>query len=214
MSAKRLSVLVALLSLAACVSHPPAGTREFPLLAGGGTKTALVRVDIDNRKPAPPPLKFEVDCTSLPYAKGEERDFCYTQGAWGVLRHERGIIVACSCGEFGGFVLWYGKDGSLLQKLIAGDVPQTLIADEHALLCVTGISHLSLSRGAIQAFRLVEDRWQAVATTPLAKETDSIETEPDGSLTFKLKWDGGVFRYRAGVLQPVHPTPRRARGGN
>ncbi|MBL9076650.1 MAG: hypothetical protein JNL08_04050 [Planctomycetes bacterium] len=163
-------------------------------------------MDIDQRKSAPPSLSFEVDCKALPYAKGEERDFCYRWGHWGVIHHERGIIVACACGEFGGFVLWYSKGGDLLQTLIAGDVPQALLADGDALLCVTGISHLSISEGAIHSFRLVDDRWQPVGSTTLAKEVESLDMEADGSLVLKLMWDGSRFRCRAGALEQLPPS--------
>lgn len=162
-----------------------------------------VRVDIDRHQSGPPSLDFEVDCSALPYAEDEERDFCYKWGRWAVLRHERGIIVACSCGEFGGFVLWYDKGGTLLQTLLAGDIPQTLIADQDALLCVTGITHLSISEGAIQAFRLFDDRWQAVSATPLAKQAETIEIEEDGSLLIRLVFDAGALRYRAGIVEQL-----------
>lgn len=153
-------------------------------------------------------MSFEVDCRALPYAKGEERDFCYEWGSWTVLTHDRGILVACACGEFGGFVLWYTRSGELLQTLIAGDVPQTLMSDGDALICVTGISHLGISEGAIRAFRLVDDRWQLVGLTPLAKEVDRTDIEPDGSLVLKLMWDAGTFRYRAGSLEQLSsPSP-------
>ncbi|MFY9344807.1 MAG: hypothetical protein WAT39_20105 [Planctomycetota bacterium] len=195
----------------------------FPLLAGGATTSDLVRVDIDERTSAPPSLEFEVDCTALPYAKGEERSFCYENGAWAVLRHECGIVVACSCGEFGGFVLWYSTNGALIQTLVAGDVPQTLIADKDSLLCVTGLTHLVISMGCIRTFRRSDDRWQEVSSMPLAKQADSIGIEPDGGILFRFDPDGGlgvepdgsavwnrvpnggVHRYRAGVVE-VLPT--------
>ena len=189
------------LLLAAC--HSTSSNRVFPLVGGVAPGPVVVRVDIDDRNPAPPALSFDVDCTALPYAKGEERDFCYKHGCWAVTKHDRGTIVACSCGEFGGFVLWYGKGGSLLQTLVAGDVPETLISDGEALLCVTGISHLSLSEGTIRAFRLVNDRWESAGSTSLAKQVDCIDIEADGSLILKLMWDGGTFRYRAGALEQL-----------
>ena len=206
MSTHRLSLLLGFMSLASCTGCPPETGRLFPLLPWCETRSDLVRVDIDSHRSAPPPPEFEVDCSALPCAKGEERDFCYKWGSWCVLRHEQGIIVACSCGEFGGFVLWYKRDGTLLQTLIAGDQPQTLIADDGALLCVTGITHLSISKGGIQSFRLVDGCWHVVASRPLPKDIDSISIEPDGSRVFELSFDGGVYRYRAGCLQPLPPA--------
>ena len=191
------------LTLIACAANPNPATRVFPLVAGVDTRSAIQRVDIDGHMQAPPALSFEVDCRALPYAKGEERDFCYQNGSWAVSRHERGIIVACSCGEFGGFVLWYSKKGDLLQTLIGGDVPQALFCDGEALLCVTGLSHLSLSEGAIHAFRLVDDRWRPVGSKALAKQADRISIEADGSLVFELMWDGGTVRYRAGAMEQL-----------
>src|SRR5262249_13563849 len=145
----------------------------------------------------------EVDCTALPYAKGEERDFCYQWGHWGVCTHEGGVLVACNCGEFGGFVLWYNKHGDLLQTLIAGDIPQILISDGDGFLCVTGISHVGISKGAMEAFRLVDDRWEPVGSTKLAREAERVEIEPDGSLVIQLTRAAGTFRYRAGVLEQL-----------
>ena len=117
-----------------------------------------------------------------------------------MLEHERGVLVACSCGEFGGFVLSYGKDGNLLQTLVAGDNPRTLIADQSTLLLVTGITHLGISKAELRTFRLVDDRWQPVAATPLPKDVESILLEPDGSILLRLMFDAGVCRYRAGRL--------------
>lgn len=178
-------------------------TRAFPLVAGVAPRSAITRVDIDVRKHVPPALSFEVDCTALPYEKGRERDFCYEFGSWAVVQHERGIVVACSCGEFGGFVSWYGKDGHLLQTLLAGDVPQTLLCDGDALLCVTGLSHLNISKGAICAFRRVDDRWQQAGSTALPRQVDRMHVDPDGSVVLQLMWDGGTFRYRAGALEQL-----------
>jgi hypothetical protein len=162
----------------ACASDPSSVTRVFPLVAGADPRSGIQRVDIDDHKQAPPALSFEVDCRALPYAKGEERDFCYRNGSWAVARHERGIIVACSCGEFGGFVLWYSKRGELLQTLLGGE-------------------------GAVHAFRLVDERWRPVGSTALAKQVDRICVEADGSLVLELMWDGGTFRYRAGALEQL-----------
>jgi hypothetical protein len=196
-------LLACSLAVVACASDPSSVTRVFPLVAGADPRSGIQRVDIDDHKQAPPALSFEVDCRALPYAKGEERDFCYRNGSWAVARHERGIIVACSCGEFGGFVLWYSKRGELLQTLLGGDVPQALICDCEGLLCVTGLSHLSLSEGAVHAFRLVDERWRPVGSTALAKQVDRICVEADGSLVLELMWDGGTFRYRAGALEQL-----------
>lgn len=196
-------LLACSLALVACASNPSPSARVFPLVAGAATRSGIQIVDIYNRKQAPPALSFEVDCTALPYAKGQERDFCYQHGRWAVSSHERGILVACACGEFGGFVLWYSKNGDLLQTLIGGDVPQTLLCDGEALLCVTGLSHLTTSEGAIHAFRLVRDRWQPVGSTALAKQADRIGVEADGSIVLELMFDGGTFRYRAGALEPL-----------
>ncbi len=189
------------LFLVACSST--ASDRVYPLVVGVTADSALTRVDIDERNSGPPPLGFEVDCKALPYANGEERDFCYKHGSWAVAHHERGIVVACSCGEFGGFVSWYGKDGAFRQTLVAGEVPRTLVSDDEALLCITGISHLSISEGSIRAFRLVGDVWQPVGPNALARQADSVRIEPDGSVVLELLWDGGTFRYRAGVLEQL-----------
>lgn len=191
------------LALSACASKPNPATRLFPLVAGVDTRSRMQRMDIDGHEQAPPALSFDVDCRALSYAKGEERDFCYQNGSWAVSRHARGIIVACSCGEFGGFVLWYSKRGDLLQTLIGGDVPQALFYDSEALLCVTGLSHLTLSKGAVHGFKLVDDRWRPVGSTALAMQADRITVEADGSLVFELIEDGGTFRYRAGFLEQL-----------
>jgi len=192
----------------ACAVGPPASTRSVPLIPGGDRDSALVRADLSGNSGGPPPVDFEVDCSALPYAKGEERAFCYMSGRWAVLRHERGILVACGCGEFGGFVSWYGHDGTLRQTLVDGDVPKTLIADRGSLVCVTGLSHLGNSKADVRTFRLDGDRWHAVATTPLARDVDRIDVLADGSLRFELAFEGGAWRYRAGVVEPVFKAGR------
>ena len=76
-----------------------------------------------------------------------------------------------------------------------------MIADRDTLLCVTGITHLNISEGELRTFRRVDDRWQPVATTPLTKDVEHIEIEPDGSILLRLMFDAGVFRYRAGAVE-------------
>ena len=191
-------VLACLPVLVACA----VGTeRRFPLVAGAATRSAILRADIDEHRNGPPPVEFEVDCSALPYAKGEEREFCYEWGSWAVVELDRGILVACGCGEFGGFVAWYARGGGLLQTLITGDVPKTLIADSEALVCVTGLTHLNSSTGAVHGFRLVGERWQALGATALPKDVASVAIEADGSLRLDLHDSGGAFRYRTGTLE-------------
>lgn len=189
------------LIVGACASTSLRPMREFPLVAGGSTTAAVRRVDVNERVWGPPDLAFEVECIGLDYAKGEERDFCYRWGSWFVLPLEHGMLVACNIGEFGGFVLWYSKRGELLQTLIASECPQTLISDGEALVCVTGLSHLTMSHGTLEAFRLVGSRWQWVGSTKLAREAACVAIEPDGGLLVELGSEAGLFRYRAGDLE-------------
>ena len=195
-----LGPILAMVLLGACRGVP---SRTFPLVEGAGCAAAVQRVDIDWHVSGPPPVTFDVDCTSLPYAKGSEREFCYSNGYWAIVNLPTGLIVACNCGEFGGFVLWYSRAGELQQTLLAGDIPKSFLCDGESLVCITGISHLDISEGAVHGFRLQGDRWQHVATSRLPSEADRVQLEPDGGLLLGLHRDEGAYRYRAGHLEAV-----------
>lgn len=202
-----LGALLAMACFGACRAVPSGPSRAFPLVEGASCDAEVQRVDIDEHVHGPPPVAFEVDCTSLPYAKGREKEFCSEVGSWGIVNLPTGLIVGCDCGEFGGFVLWYSKAGELLQTLPVGDIPpQSFLCDGEALLCITGLSHLSMSKGFLYGFVLRGNRWQHVATTPLPEQVDRVQLEADGGLLLDLKWEGGRYRYRVGRLEPTKPA--------
>lgn len=197
--------LTLLLIMVACKNTPSPARSAFSLVQGVEPGPGIQRVDIDNRMVGPQSLTFEVDCSAIRHSEGRQRDLCYFHGGWAVLRHERGILVACGCGEFGGFVLWYGEEGNLRQTVLRIAEPLTLICSGGAFLCVAGLSHGVSSSGSIHAFRLVDDWWEPVSSTTLAAEPERVGVDPDGSLVLKLKKEAGIFRYRAGTLEPI-PT--------
>lgn len=190
-----------LLVLAACAVPPTIKSREYPLVAGASASGTVRRVDVDERRAGPPPVSFDVDCTALPYAKGEEHAFCYKNGHWAVMEREDGTLVGCSCGEFGGFVLWYGKGGELLQTLASGHGAQSLVCDGEALFCITGLTHLTESKGRWHSFKKTGDRWTRVDSYTLIAQVERLDLEPDGGLLLELKFGNGTFRYRAGELE-------------
>ncbi len=120
-------------------------------------------------------------------------------GAWAILPMDGGRLIACACGEFGGFAQWHDPRDRLLQVLVA-DTVQTLIGDDRVLLCITGITHLQISEGAIHAFRREGERWVPLGRTELPSQADRIEVAADGSLVLQLHREGVTMRYAEGQL--------------
>lgn len=194
-------VLPALL-FGACAAPDVTAPHRIPLFAGEESAGPLRRADIDIHETGPPSVPFLVDCTALPYAKGEEQRFCYEWGSWMTLQLDGGILIACNVGEFGGFVHWYDNEGNLVQTLVV-DNPIIFLCDDQVLLCVTGLSHLSMSSGSIRAFRRASSGWVSLGVVELPREPRRMEVEDDGSLLFHLYRDGETLRYRSGRLSPM-----------
>ena len=165
-------------------------------------KEPVSRVDVDRHQVAGPRVSFEVDCTPLTYAKGAEREFCYANGKWAILRLDAGTLVACNCGEFGRFLQWYGRERQLVQTLLANAKPQTVFSDGRSLQYVSGISYLSISEGGIHTFRFGGGEWCNRASLPLPSEARRVEREDDGALLIST-FEGDLIRFRNGVLEGV-----------
>ena len=192
----QLLIVVSSIVIVASCTEPPGKS------ADGGTHRSMLRADVDSKWKGKSGVPFDVDCSPLPYAKGAERDFCYGEGSWATLRLEAGTLVACSCGEFGGFMQWYAPSGALLQTLIAGANPQVLFTDGKTLLCVTGISHLDISEGAVHSFHRKAGRWSTGDSADLPSEAKDVVLEDDGVLLLSTR-SGAKLRYRGGVLERV-----------
>lgn len=87
----------------------------------------------------------------------------------------------------------------------------TILWDDGALVCVTGLAHLLTDRGAIHRFRRTGRTWDPLFISRLSAMPTHIETEPSGSLLLRLR-SGATLRYRSGrILQLSEPDPERNR---
>lgn len=149
----------------------------------------IARVDIDQAKKGAPDVGFEVDCGSLRNIDGSAREFCYANGSWGHLDLGCGFVVACNCGEYGGFLQWYDDSGRLLQTMLSIVSPKCIIMHKGVLICVSGLTHMTASSCDVYSWQLGGSRWERVFERAYDSEPREIRMSAESGLCLVM-WEG------------------------
>lgn len=128
-----------------------------------------------------PGLPFAVDPAELTIDQVEPERFL-------VMRFDDGFVVGTNCGEWGGGVWWFARDGSRRQFLVE-DNCVALATDGEVLLAVTGLGHLGLGKGAVHAFTRRRRGWRHHGSVPLPGAPTAVRQSEEDPAVLRF----GVF---------------------
>jgi len=86
-----------------------------------------------------------------------------------ILEVDNGYLIGINKGEWGGYILWYSKDGKKGYKVSDHQVVQFIIHD-NKIYAVEGLAHLNLSVGNLIEVKKYKNKWRAekILTLPYA----------------------------------------------
>lgn len=171
----------------------PASSEMFCANHALDSEWALSMVDDQPRVTRYSPSKKD----SLPFPLPRKMPFAGTRT---VLPVTNGFLVGFDAGEFGGGLWWFSSDGKD-RYVISNDNVKSIASLNGSLIAVSGLAHLSISRGTVLELHQVGSKWTLLRSIELNAAPCATVRSDDSALI--IVTTQGISIYNQGTVRQV-----------